>query len=248
MRFKDKVVFITGGGQGLGEHFGKAFAREGAAAVLADVNVPRAEEAAQGIRQAGGKALAVRCDVTDREAVESAAAETIKAFGGIDYLINNAGRHLTDYAQPITELSIERWKDLLDVNVMGIVHCSAVCKRSMIERGGGVIVNMSSSAGFLVNHAYGVSKLAVRGLTIALSMELADKNIRVFGMAPGVMDSGVVMEELRPKLEAFIARQLIKRQGRMDDLIGPLFFMCADDSSFMTGETLLVAGGYPTRL
>jgi len=118
----------------------------------------------------------------------------------------------------------------------------------MAARGGGVIVNMSSMAGFSPSTAYGVSKLAVRGLTIALAHDLADIGVRVFGIAPGIMDSAAAMGDLEGRLDPFIQKQLIKRVGRMDELTPALLFLCSDDSSYMTGETLLISGGFPMRL
>jgi len=248
MTFEGKVVFITGGARGIGRDYGNAFAKKGVAVALADIDFDSAHEATEQIRASGARALAVACDVADRTSVQKAVSAANEALGDIDILINNAGKHLLEFAQPITELSVARWQELLAVNIMGVVNCSTACKPSMIQRGGGVIVNISSSAGFTSQNAYGVSKLAVRGLTVALAAELADKGIRVFGLAPGIVDSDSAVEAMEHRREAITARQLIKRPGRMEDLLGPLFLMCSDHASFMTGETILVAGGYPSRL
>lgn len=248
MKLKDKVGFITGGARGIGEVFAKALVAEGAAVMIADISVEHGEQTAKSIRDAGGRASAVRCDVADDGSIDQAVAATIAEFGGIDILINNAGKHLTEFGQPVTKLSTEKWKEMLDVNVIGLVSCSRACMASMAARGGGVIINLASIAGFLSNTGYGISKLAVRGLTVALAIELADQGTRVFGIAPGIMDSAAAMGDLAPRLEPLLARQLIKRVGRMDELVPALIFLCSDDSSYMTGETLMIAGGFPTRL
>jgi NAD(P)-dependent dehydrogenase (short-subunit alcohol dehydrogenase family) len=139
---------------------------------------------------------------------------------------------------------------MLDINVVGIVACSAACRDSMRDRGGGVIVNQSSISGLTATNSYGVSKLAVRGLTNALAFELASDGIRVYCIAPGIVDSPSAMANVpRERIEANInRRQLIKRQGRMQDLVGALLFFCSEDASFITGEMLVIGGGYPLRL
>jgi 3-oxoacyl-[acyl-carrier protein] reductase len=250
MRFKDKVAFITGGGRGIGETYARALAAEGAAVVLAEIDLPAAQGAAAGIEDRGGRALALECDVADEASVDAAVARTTAHFGGIDILINNAAKHLMEYGVKPTELPRAKWRLMLDVNVIGIVNCAAACRGSMRERGGGVIINQSSIAGFDPGSAYGISKLAVRGLVVGLARELAPDGIRVYGIAPGPVDSPLAMADL-PKelLDTFINRhQLIKRQGRMQDLVGAVLFFCSSEASFITGETLMIGGGYPLRV
>jgi 3-oxoacyl-[acyl-carrier protein] reductase len=250
MRFKDKVAFITGGGRGIGETYARALAAEGAAVVLAEIDVPAAQTVADSIARTGARALAVNCDVADENSVDAAVARAVEHFGGIDILINNAAKHLMEYAGKPTELPRAKWRLMMDVNVIGIVNCSAACRSSMRERGGGVIVNQSSIAGFDPTTPYGISKLAVRGLVVALAREFAADGIRVYGIAPGPVDSPAAMADLPPALlEQFINRhQLIKRQGRMADLVGAVLFFCSPEASFITGETLMIGGGYPLRV
>jgi NAD(P)-dependent dehydrogenase (short-subunit alcohol dehydrogenase family) len=250
MRFNNKVAFITGGGRGIGETYARALAAEGASIVLAEIDLPAAQAVAASIEDKGARALAVECDVADQNSVDAALARAIEQFGGVDILINNAAKHLMEFNTKPTELSREKWRLMLDVNVIGIVNCSAACRKSMRERGGGVIINQSSIAGFDPTTPYGVSKLAVRGLVVALAKELAPDGIRVYGIAPGPMDSPRAMEDLSPELlEQFINRnQLVKRQGRMTDLVGAVLFFCSAEASFITGETLMIGGGYPLRV
>jgi 3-oxoacyl-[acyl-carrier protein] reductase len=250
MRFEGKVAFITGGGRGIGETYARALVAEGAAVVLAEIDVPAAQDVAASIVGAGGRALALACDVTDQESVETAVARAVDHFGGVDILINNAAKHLTEYAGKPTELPRAKWRLMLDVNVIGIVNCSAACRPSMRSRGGGVIVNQSSIAGFDPTTPYGISKLAVRGLVVALAKEFGPDGIRVFGIAPGPVDSPSAMADLpQSLLDEFINRhQLVKRQGRMADLVGAVLFFCSPESSFITGETLVIGGGYPLRI
>ena len=250
MRFKGKVAFITGAGRGIGETYARALVAEGAAVVLAELDLPAAQGVAASITDRGGQALAVACDVADENSVNAAVAAAVGHFGGVDILINNAAKHLMEYAGKPTELPRAKWRLMLDVNVIGIVNCSAACRGSMRSRGGGVIINQSSIAGFDPTTPYGISKLAVRGLVVALAKEFGPDGIRVFGIAPGPVDSPRAMEDLpQSLLDQFINRnQLIKRQGRMGDLVGAMLFFCSPESSFITGETIVIGGGYPLRI
>jgi 3-oxoacyl-[acyl-carrier protein] reductase len=190
MRFEGKVAFITGGGRGIGETYARALVAEGAAVVLAEIDVPAAQDVAASIVGAGGRALALACDVTDQESVEAAVGRAIEHFGGVDILINNAAKHLTEYAGKPTELPRAKWRLMLDVNVIGIVNCSAACRPSMRSRGGGVIVNQSSIAGFDPTTPYGISKLAVRGLVVALAKEFGPDGVAQCDGRPAAIAAG----------------------------------------------------------
>jgi len=129
------------------------------------------------------------------------------------------------------------------------VICAAACRPSMQARGGGVIINMSSIASQPATTAYGVSKLAVRGLTVGLAQEFAPDNIRVYALAPGLMNTETVQAELPQfyKDQIINQQQLLKREGTPDDLVGAMLFFCSDAASFITGETLVIGGGHPLR-
>ena len=249
MRFKDKVVVITGGGQGMGFTFGQAMIREGASVGVLDIDATLGAKTAAALQAMGGKAHFAPCDVADEASVDSAVAEIISALGGVDILINCAAKHLTFYNRPPTVLPRDHWRLLLEVNVIGIVNCAAACRESMRSRGGGAIINLSSIASYALNGAYGVSKLAVRGLTVSLAQEFAVDGIRVCGIAPGLVDTPSAKADIPADYanKLINERQLIKRLGKVDDLTSALFFLCSDESSFITGETLIVGGGYPLR-
>src|ERR1700737_3660516 len=189
MRFDRRTAVITGGAIGFGRAFARALVAEGASVVIADVDVEMAERTAAELVDAGGKAIAVDCDVADPDRVDAAVATTVERFGGIDIVINNAGRHLTKYNQPFGVLSRSDIRGLFDVNVMGVINCTLACRDSMRDRGGGVVLNISSMAGFMNITPYGVSKLAVRGLTVAFASELSPDRIRVNAIAPGLMNT-----------------------------------------------------------
>lgn len=246
-RFRDRVAFITGGAIGFGRAFARALASEGAAIAIADLDAEGGERTAAELRSAGHRAVAVRCDVADEDEVQAAVEATVSELGGIDILLNNAGLHLTKYNQPFSDLPRSDLRRLLDVNVVGVVNCSVACREPMRQRGGGAIVNISSIAGYMSPTPYGVSKLAVRGLTIALAGELATDGIRVNAVAPGLTATESAMDDLPQELvDEFVQRlQLVHRVGTMDDIVSAVLFLCSDEASFITGETLKVSGGYP---
>ena len=247
MRFSQRTAFITGGAVGFGRAFARALVAEGASVVLADIDADTAEQTAAELVSSGGQAIAVTCDVADADQVDAAVATAIDRFGGIDIVINNAGLHLTKYNRPFGELSRDEVRGLFDVNVIGVINVTLACRDSMRKRGGGVVLNISSMAGYVSATPYAVSKLAVRGLTVAFATELAPDRIRVNALAPGLMNTENALADLaRPLIDEFVnQRQLVNRLGTMGDVVSAMLFLCSDEASFITGETLKVSGGYP---
>ena len=247
MKFSGMTAFITGGAVGFGRAFGRALVAEGASVALADVDVEAARQTAAELVSSGGAAIAVGCDVADADQVDAAVATTIERFGGIDIVINNAGLHLTKYNKPFGELAREDIRSLFDVNVIGVINVTLACRDSMRERGGGVVLNISSMAGYLSATPYAVSKLTVRGLTVAFATELAPDRIRVNAIAPGLMNTENALADLpRPLIDEFVnQRQLVNRLGTMGDVVSAMLYLCSNEASFITGETLKVSGGYP---
>ncbi len=247
MKFESRTALITGGAIGFGRAFARALVAEGASVVIADVDADMAERTAADLVSAGGKAIAVECDVADADRVAAAVDAAIERFGGVDIVINNAGLHLTKYNQPFGVLSRNEIRALFDVNVMGVINTTLACRDSMRDRGGGVVLNISSMAGYLSATPYAVSKLTVRGLTVAFATELAPDRIRVNAIAPGLMNTENAIADLpRPLIDEFVHRlQLVHRLGKMDDVVSAMMFLCSDEASFITGETLKVSGGYP---
>jgi len=224
--------------------------REGATVVIADIDEGQAQETAKALTAESIRAVAVHCDVADEARVDEAVAKTLDQCGGIDVLINNAGKHLTKYNQPFGTLSRKDIRALFDVNIMGVINCSTACRETMRARGGGVILNISSIAGHMVTNPYGVSKLAVRGLTIAFAHEFAADAIRVNAISPGLMATENAMADLS---EAMISEfrdrlQLVHRTGSMNDIVSAMLYLCSSEASFITGETLRVTGGYPLSI
>ena len=225
----------------MGRSFAEALCAEGARVVIADIDTETATRTADEIGEA---AVAVACDVADRSSVDRAVGEAVEHCGGIDILFNNAARHLKKYSQPFSTLTAEETAGLFDVNVLGVVNCSVACSASMRERGGGAIVNMASSAAFTVGTPYGVTKLAVRGLTITFAKELGGDNIRVNAIAPGMVSTeNALSEYTADELAAIRTAQVLKDPITMDDITRVALFLCSEESALVTGETIRVTGG-----
>jgi NAD(P)-dependent dehydrogenase (short-subunit alcohol dehydrogenase family) len=186
--------------------------------------------------------------VAEETSVQEMAQACIDHFGGVDVLVNNAGLHMGQY-NLCSSLPVEDWRRLLDVNLIGPVLCSRYCRPSMAARGGGVILNQSSSSAHQGVGAYSVSKLALEAATLSLATEFAEDNIRVIGVAPGMIASDAVVERLEEHNKALVlGSQLIKRFATIDDLFGVVLLLCSDEASFVTGQTYPVDGGFPRRV
>jgi NAD(P)-dependent dehydrogenase (short-subunit alcohol dehydrogenase family) len=253
--FGGKVVVVTGGGAGIGRTCAHRFAAEGAAVVIADLDGAAAARVVGELAASGARGLAQVMDVTDAEAAPAMVERAVAELGGVDVLVNNAGIHL-DHAQlPFTLDAVPEWRAVLDVNVIGALVCAAACRPAMAARGGGSIVNMSSMAAYGGSGAYGVSKLALNSLTVSLAADFASDGIRVNGIAPGLVDSEAAVEwwsdPARAGMEGIdrmlIGQQMIKRQGTMQDLADMCLFLCSDAASFVTGQTILVDGGFTKK-
>ena len=251
-RFEGKTVVITGGGAGIGRHYAQRFAEEGANLVIADLESLAGDRVVKEIEALGGQGMQMSLDVTDEGAVTSMVAAATERFGGVDILINNAGIHL-DHAQlPFTIDAVPKWRKVLDVNVIGALICAAACRPSMAKRGGGSIINHSSMAAYTGGGAYGVSKLALNSLTVGLATDFASDRIRVNGIAPGLVDSEAAIEWMNDPAragiqQALIGSQLIKRPGTMEDLANMALFLCSEEASFVTAQTILVDGGFTKK-
>jgi NAD(P)-dependent dehydrogenase (short-subunit alcohol dehydrogenase family) len=229
----------------LGRAFAQALTREGAAVALADIDFEAASRTAAALDEPDTRALAVACDVADVASVDRAVADATNRLGGVDLLINNAALHLKKYNQPFSSLTHEEIQNLFDVNVMGVINCSLACRESMRNRGHGVIVNMSSAGGFMASTPYSVTKLSVRGLTIAFANEFAADGIRVNAIAPTLVGTESARAEYSDEEfdRSVATRQLVHRRGSPEDVTRAMLFLCSDDASFITGETMRVTGG-----
>jgi NAD(P)-dependent dehydrogenase (short-subunit alcohol dehydrogenase family) len=245
--YKDKVAIVTGGGAGIGKAVAHGLASQDAAVTILNRTGANARRTADELTAKGGRAIGIECDVADEAAVAEGVSRTVEAFGGVDILVNNAALHSVAYNKGFGELGLTEVRRLFDVNILGVIICSLACRAPMVARGGGVILNISSVGGYLNSTAYGVSKLAVRGITVSLAGEFSDDAIRVNGIAPGLIATEQVRGDVgERRIADHVANsQKIKRIGQVEDIVEAALYLCSSRSGFVTGETLKVSGGYP---
>jgi len=243
----DRVIVITGAGQGLGREYALAFAAEGAMPVLAELNSENMRNVAAEIEGAGGTALAVETDVGDPDSVNAMVAAAMDTYGRIDVLINNAAIFATLPQRPFYDIPFEEWNRVMHVNITGSYLCASAVAKPMMAASQGRIINVSSGTvpqgapGFM---HYVTSKSAIIGMTRVMARELSDHNINVNTLMPGYTTTEVEHASMDDDLHEFIqSKRLVKRAGTPDDLIGAAIFLASPASSFISGQTLAVCGG-----
>jgi 3-oxoacyl-[acyl-carrier protein] reductase len=236
-----RVAVITGGARGFGKAFAAALARQGVSVALIDRDGEAVRQAAQDL---GVLVLPFAGDVTDEARINAIMAEVAQAHGGIDILINNAGLHSQEYSRPIAEMGLAKTRRLFEVNVIGTVVCTLAASPFMAGRAGASIVNIASSAAFQ-GGGYGTSKLAVIGLTMTFARELAADGVRVNAIAPGMILTDTIRNELAPEtLSRVKAMQLLPDDGEEQDIVEAMLYLTSPRARFVTAETLRVTGGY----
>jgi len=248
--FKDKVAVVTGSSRGIGRAIALALARGGCAVTINyRERRDKADEVVNSIKQMGGKAIAVKCDVSKREEVENMFTATINAFNKVDILVNNAGVGL---GAPLLEITDEMWNTSMEINLKGVFHCTQIAARYMVDREYGKIVNISSNSGFGIamrgDTCYAVSKAGVIQLTKSAAFELGRHNIYVNCVAPGATDTDMLRggrseEEYRKKLEYRSSLTSLGITGKPEDIANAVLFFASDKSRYITGKILLVDGG-----
>ena len=245
-RLDGKVAIVTGGNMGLGEAFAKALVEAGAHVAIAARTRERSEAVAQDLRSIGGTVAVVDVDVTQPDQVERMLAEVTERLGPIDVLVNNAG---LCYHQPALDVPQAEWLEVFNVNVNGLWYCAQTVGRQMVERQRGVIVNIGSISGLIVNRpqmqpAYNASKAAVHQMTKSLAAEWAPFNVRVNAMAPGYIKTAMAPVD-RPEFRRHWIEDAPMLRYALPDELGPtLVYLASDASSFMTGSVLVIDGGY----
>ena len=252
MRLENKVAIITGAARGIGRAYALRFAKEGASVAIIDLNEDQAEEVAEEIRGGGGSAIGLRADVTSEDEMGAAAKRVADELGRIDVLINNAALYGD---MNIADQSIEYFQKVLNINVLSVVVSSRAVFPYMKEQGGGVIINIASTAAYplpisipalpiIPLSGYSVSKAAVINLTKSMASAIGSSNIRVNAIAPGM-----TMTEATKKVvpdfvkETLTAAPALKRALDAEDLTGTAVYLASDDSALMTGQVLVVDAG-----
>lgn len=253
MQLKDKVAVVTGAAQGIGFAIAERFAKEGAKVVLSDIEAGKGKEAADRIGLAGGDTRFVACDVGDAGQVTLLVGDTVREYGRLDVMVSNAGTiHTADFL----DLEERNFDKVLRTNLKGAFLTGQAAARQMVAQGGdgnggGAIINMSSVNAVLAipnQVPYNVSKGGINQLTRVMALALADKGVRVNGIAPGSILTDmlkVVMEDDAAR-KTILSRTPMLRCGEPDEVAKVAAFLASDDSSYMTGEIVIVDGGRMT--
>ncbi len=253
-KLEGRIAVVTGGGCGIGAELCRAFADEGALVGVLDVRQEEAEQVAEQVRQASGQAMAVACDVTNRDDVEQAADQVEQKLGPLAIWVNNAG---VSYILPFLECTEQIWDQTLEVNLKGaFLGCQAAVRR-MAPRQSGVIINMSSQSGRVGNShyaAYCASKFGIIGLTQSLAVEFAARGIRVNAICPGVVatpmwdtqiEDYARKRDLKPEevMSYFESNIPMGRIGKAEEIAQAALFLASDEADYITGQALNVSGG-----
>ncbi|NLY80092.1 MAG: SDR family oxidoreductase [Lysinibacillus sp.] len=243
-KLDNKVAIITGGASGIGAETAKLFIQEGAKVVVVDMNEEKGKAFEEELKAQGGEALFVKADVTNEEDVKNVFDSTKSAFGKVDILFNNAG---IGAVKPTEELPFSEWRKTVAVDLDGVFLFAQAAIKEFLQTGEGVIVNTASMYGWVGapgSAAYNAAKAGVVNFTRSIGLEYASRNIRVNALCPGFIDTPILGETDR---QGLIAATPMKRLGKPEEMAKAVLFLASDDSSFMTGSSLIVDGGYTAQ-
>ncbi|MFV0390033.1 MAG: SDR family NAD(P)-dependent oxidoreductase [Pyrinomonadaceae bacterium] len=251
MKLKDKVAIVTGGGTGIGKGISRCLASAGAKIVIAQPTLEKANAAAEEFRKEGFEVLPMSVDISSRKTVKAMVAETLDKFGRIDILVNNGALTGSKATAPFLEITDELLDRTVDVNLKGTVIVSQEVARNMIEHGGSII-NISSVGAFAAQEGasiYCATKSALLGLTKTMALELAPQNIRVNAIAPGDILTETSERIVEEKMEdgysnKYLRKIPLDRRGKPSEIGKTAVFLASDDASYITGETIVVDGGF----
>jgi len=244
-----RVAIVTGAKQGMGRTHALALAKAGAKVVVSDINEQECQKVVEEIKKLGKRAIAVKCDVSNKQEVDALIQKTIQAFGKVDILVNNAG--ICPF-KPFLEMSEEEFKKVIDVNLKGYFLCAQAAAREMAKQKKGAIVNIASIAmgqvgsGFAGLTHYCASKGGIVAMAEAMALELAPMGIRVNTIAPGAIDTPMAssIKADAKTLEQTISKVPAGRMGNPEEISNAVVFLASDESSYMTGSVMVVDGGW----
>ena len=248
---QNHIAVVTGAGSGIGRAIALGYAREGAQVAALDIDGSSAAETAKAIRDAGGKAMSLALDVTDRKACAAAAGEVQKQLGQVSVLVNNAG---IVRRNPFgSDAAVKDWDDIIGINLNGVFNATHAFI-GQLRASKGRIVNIGSIQSFVhvrtpSSTAYTSSKHAVLGLTRALAAELGNDGVRVNAIGPGFIETPInakMRAEIPERAKLFVEHTPLGRAGKPEDIVGPAIFLASDLSAYVTGSIVMADGGYCT--
>ena len=243
-KLQNKVAVITGGASGIGAATAQLFVSEGAKVVLVDLNEEKGKAFEAELKALNAEALFVKANITSEDDVANVFKQTVEAFGRVDVVFNNAGIGRVHSSH---DLEYSEWRNTVNVDLDGVFLVAREAIREMLKTGGGTIVNTASMFGLVGSSgsaAYNAAKGGVINLTRSLAVEYAERNIRVNALCPGFIDTPIIPEESK---QALSEATPMKRLGKAEEMATAVLFMACDDSSFMTGNYLVLDGGYTSR-
>lgn len=247
MEVKNKIVIVTGAGSGIGKATAIHFAKHGAIVVVADINLESAQKVVEEIVTNEGICRSIKVNVAKFEEVDYLIKATIKEFGRLDVIVNNAG--IGPNLLRTHESSLEDWNRVIAVNQTGVFYCMKLALVEFLRQGGGTIVNIASLAGLKAspnNISYSASKFAVVGMTKSVAMEYATKNIRVNAVCPGYTESALLDQLIaaKPEMDAILKSVIpMKRYGKAEEIAEAAVWLASDNTKFITGQTITLDGG-----
>jgi len=249
LELKDKVAIITGARRGMGKSHALKLAKVGAKVVVSDISQEECQLVVDEIKKEKGEAIAVKCDATKKEEVDNMIKAAVDKWGKVDILVNNAG--ICQF-KPFLELTEEEWDRTLNINLKGYFLCAQAAAKEMAKQKSGVIINIASVAmgqqgiGFPNIVHYCASKGGIVGMTEALAVELAPYNIRVNAISPGMIETPMIdpVKQDPKAMEGLLARVPLHRVGRPEEVSNLVLFLASDASSYMTGSTVVIDGGW----
>ncbi|ONM50714.1 SDR family oxidoreductase [Nocardia donostiensis] len=247
-RFTGRSAIVTGAARGIGAAYAEALAGEGASVVVADLNAAAGQAVADKITANGGTASFHTVDVADPDSAAALADYTVEQYGGIDHLVNNAAIYGDMKLDLLLTVPWDYYKKFMSVNQDGALVMTRAVWQHMTARGGGSIVNQSSTAAWLYSGFYGLAKVGVNGLTQQLATELGGSNIRINAIAPGPIDTEATKTATPAAIVDDIVKRLpLKRMGTPEDLVGAVLYLLSDEASWVTGQIFNIDGGQVIR-